>query len=73
MYITIDDISKEINLQKPIDNSNSDRKIGFVRAYFVYTFHNVEENEKIYLTNGKMINIKKRAIFYKRYHRCFYQ
>ena len=47
MYITIDDISKEINLQKPTDNSNSDRKIGFVRTYFVYTFYNVEENEKI--------------------------
>ena len=59
MYITIDDISKDINLEKPIDNTKNDRKIGLFRAYFVYTFYNIEKDEKIYLNNGRAINVKK--------------
>lgn len=58
MYITIDDITKEINLQSPIDNSKSNKKIGLFRAYFIYTFYNVEKDEKIYLKNKQTIDVK---------------
>ena len=32
MYITVDDIEKEISLDYPIDNRNGDKKIGLIRA-----------------------------------------
>ena len=38
MYITVDDIKNEISLYHPIDNSNRDKKIGLIHAYFVYSF-----------------------------------
>ena len=49
MYITVDDIKNEISLYHPIDNSNRDMKIGLIPAYFVYSFYNVEKDEKIHL------------------------
>ena len=59
MYITIDNINNEISLDYPIDNRNGDKKIGLIRAYFVYSFYNVEKDEKIHLNNGKTLPIKK--------------
>ena len=59
MYITADDIEKEIYLYYPIDNKNGDKKIGLIRAYFVYSFYNVEKNEKIHLKNGQTLKIKR--------------
>ena len=59
MCITVDDIKNEISLYHPIDNSNRDKKIGLIRAYFVYSFYNVEEDEKIHLKNGEMLPVKK--------------
>ena len=59
MYITVDDIKKEISLYHPIDNSNRDKKIGLIRAYFVYSFFNVEKDEKIHLENGEPLKVKK--------------
>ena len=38
MYITVDDIKNEISLYYPIDNRLSDKKVGLIRAYFVYSF-----------------------------------
>ena len=38
MYITVNDIKNEILLINPIDNRNGDKKIGLIRAYFVYSF-----------------------------------
>ena len=49
MYITVDDIKNEISLDYPIDNRNGDKKVGLIRAYFVYSFYNVEKDEKIHL------------------------
>ena len=46
MYITVDNIKNEISLDYPIDNRNGDKKVGSVRAYFVYSFYNVEKDEK---------------------------
>ena len=37
MYITADDIKNEI-FYYPIDNRLGDKKIGLIRAYFVYSF-----------------------------------
>ena len=59
MYITVDDIKNEISLDYPIDDSNQDKKIGLIRAYFVYSFYNVEKDEKIHLTNGETLPVKK--------------
>ena len=38
MYITADDIKNEISLYYPIDNRNGNKKVGLIRAYFVYSF-----------------------------------
>ena len=59
MYITVDDIKKEISLYHPIDNSNRDKKIGLIRAYFVYSFYNVKKDEKIHLKNGETLPVKR--------------
>ena len=59
MYITVDDIKNEISLDYPIDNRFGDKKIGLIRAYFVYSFYNVEKDEKIRLKNGETLQVKK--------------
>ena len=59
MYITVDDIEKEISLYYPIDNRLGYKKIGLIRAYFVYSFYNVEKDEKIHLKNGETLKVKK--------------
>ena len=69
MYITVDDIKNEISLDYPIDNRNGDKKVGLIHAYFIYSFYNVEKDEKIHLkvamkrnffsrkTMGKAVNM----------------
>ena len=52
MYITTDDIEKEISLYYPIDNRNGNKNVGLIRAYLVYSFYNVEKDEKIHPKNG---------------------
>ena len=59
MYITVDDIKNEISLEYPIDNRNGDKKVGLIRAYFVYSFYNVEKDEKIHLKNGSTLLVKR--------------
>ena len=49
MYITVDDIKNEISLDYPIDKRNGDKKVGLISAYLVYSFYNVEKDEKIHL------------------------
>ena len=59
MYITVDDIKNEISLDYPIDNRNGDKKVGLICGYFVYSFYNVEKDEKIHLKNGETLPVKK--------------
>ena len=59
MYITADDIKNEITLDYPIGNRNGDKKIGLIRAYFVYSFYNVKRDENINLKNGEKLKVKK--------------
>ena len=59
MYITVDDIKNEISLYYPIDNGNGNKKVGLIRAYFVYSFYNVEKDEKIHLKNGSPLLVKR--------------
>ena len=59
MYITADDIKNEISLYYPIDNRLGDKKIGLIRAYFIYSFYNVEKDEKIHLKNGSTLLVKR--------------
>ena len=59
MYIIVDDIKNEISLDYPIDNRNGNKKVGLIRAYFVYSFYNVKKDEKIHLKNGEMLPVKR--------------
>ena len=59
MYITADDIEKEISFYYPIDNRNGNKKVGLICAYFVYSFYNVEKDEKIHLKNGEPLKVKR--------------
>ena len=59
MHITVDDIKNEVSLYYPIDNSNRDKKIGLIRAYFVYSFYNIEKDEKIHLKNGSPLLVQR--------------
>ena len=59
MYITVDDIKNEVSLYYPIDNKNGNKKVDLMRAYFVYSFYNVEKDEKIHLKNGETLPVKK--------------
>ena len=58
MYITVDDIKNEISFDDPIDNRNGNKEVGLIRAYFVFSFYNVENDEKIHLKNGETKKIK---------------
>ena len=59
MYITVDDIINEVSLYYPIDNRNGNKKVGLIHTYFVYSFYNVEKDEKIHLENGEILPVKK--------------
>ena len=59
MYMTIDNMKNEISLDYPIDNRNGNKKIGLICAYFVYSFYNVEKDEKIHLKNGSPLLVKR--------------
>ena len=59
MYITADNIEKEITLYYPIDNRNGNKKIGLICTYFIYSFYNVENDENIHLKNGETLKVQK--------------
>ena len=61
MYISVDDIKNEISFYYPIDNRNGNKKVGLIRAYFVYNFYNIEfeKDEKIHLKNGETLPVEK--------------
>ena len=59
MYITVDNIENEISLYHPIDNRNGNKKVGLIRAYFVYSFYNVQKDEKIHRKNGSPLLVKR--------------
>ena len=59
MYITVDDIKNEISFHYPIDDRNGNKKVGLIRAYFVYSFYNVKKDEKIHLKNGSPLLVKR--------------
>ena len=59
MYITVDNIKNEISLYYPIDNRNGNKKIGLSCTYLVFSFYNVESDEKIHLKNGETLKVKR--------------
>ena len=59
MYITVGDIKNEISLEYPIDKINGNKNVGLICAYFVYSFYNVEKDEKIHIKNGEPLPVKK--------------
>ena len=58
MYITVEYIKNEISLYYPIDNRSGNKKVSLIRAYFVYSFCNVENDKKIHLKNDKTLKVK---------------
>ena len=42
-----------------LTNRNGNKKVGLIRAYFVYSFYNIEKDEKIYLKNGETLPVKR--------------
>ena len=59
MYITVDDIKNEVSFYYPIDNRNGVKKVVLFRTYFVYSFYNVEKDERIRLKNGETLKVKR--------------
>ena len=59
MYITVDDIKNEISLYYPIDNRSGNKKVGLISAHFVYSFYNIEKDEKIHLKNGSPLSVRR--------------
>ena len=59
MYITVNDIEKEISFFHPIDDRNGNKKVGLIHAYFVYSFYNTENDEKIHLKNDETLKVKR--------------
>ena len=59
MYINADDIKHEVSLYYLIDNTNGNKKVELIHAYFVYSFYNVEKDEKIHLKNGETLKVKR--------------
>ena len=57
--LLFDNIKNEISLYYPIDNGNGNKKVGLIRAYFVYSFYNVKKDEKIHLKNGDPLKVKR--------------
>ena len=71
MYITADHIKNEISFYYPIDNRNGNKKVDLIRAYFVYSFHNVENDEKIHLKNSETLKVKRNCYTMKDIERVF--
>ena len=59
MYITVDDIKHEVSLYYPIDNRNGNKKVGLLRAYFVYSFYNVKRIKRATLRMAKHYQLKR--------------
>ena len=57
-YITVDDIKNEISFDDPIDNRNGKKKVGLIRAYSVFIFYDIGNDEKIHLKNGETPNVE---------------
>ena len=49
------------------------KKVGLIRAYFVYSFYNVEKDEKIHLKNGETLPVKKGLLDYERHREGFFR
>ena len=58
MYITVDNIKNEISLDYPIDNRNGGKK-SILNPCLLYSFYNVEKDEKIHLKIGEPLPVKK--------------
>ena len=59
MYITADNIKHEVSLYYPIDNKNGNKNVSLIRAYFVYSSYNVENDEKMHLKNDETLKVKR--------------
>ena len=59
MYITVDDMKNEISFDNPTDNRNGDKRVGLICAYFVFSFYNIDNDEKIQVKNGETLKVKR--------------
>ena len=73
MYITADDIEKEISFYYLTDNRNGNKKVGLICAYFVHSFYNVKKDEKIHLKNGEPLKVKRGCYTMKDIEKGFFR
>ena len=73
MCIIVDNIKNEISFDDPIDNRNGNQKVGLIRDYFVFSFYNVENDEKIHFINGEMTKVKRGCYCYERHRKSFFR
>ena len=66
-------LKDEISFYNLIDNRNGNKKVGLIRAYFVYSFYNIENDEKIHLKNGETLKVKKGWLYYERHRKGFFR
>ena len=59
MYITVDNIKNEISLEYLIYNRNGNKKVGLIYAYFIYSFYDVEKDERSTLRMAKHYQLKR--------------
>ena len=52
-------ILKKISFYYPIDNRNGNKNVGLIRTYFIYSFYNIENDERIHLKNGETLKVKR--------------
>ena len=50
---------KKISFYYPVNNRNGNKKVGLIHAYFIYSFYNIEKDEKIHLKNGETLRVKR--------------
>ena len=73
MYITVDDTKIEISFDDPVDHRNRDKRVGLIRSYFVFSFHNVENDEKIHYNKDETIKVKRVCLYYERHRKSFFR
>ena len=50
IYITINDINKEVVLQNPIDNGDESKKVSLLCAYIKVGFYNIKKTGRTYIS-----------------------
>ena len=59
MYVTVDNIEKKSPFIIQSTIGLKIKEVGLIRAYFVFSFYHVENDERLHLKNGEMLKVKR--------------